>query len=79
MYLGGSPLHPSGTATTLRMKGGKTVITDGPFAETKEQVGGYSLIEAENLDEAIAIVRRHPLLRAGVSVEVGPVREGPPQ
>lgn len=51
----GAPLHPTSTATTLRLRDGKRLITDGPFAETREQLGGYSIIEAENLDEAIAI------------------------
>ena len=53
--LDGAPLHPTTTATTLRVKGGKRLVTDGPFAETREQLGGYTIIEADNLDEAIAI------------------------
>jgi hypothetical protein len=53
--LDGAPLHPTTTATTIRVKAGKRLITDGPFAETREQLGGYTLIEADNLDEAIAI------------------------
>ena len=53
--LDGAPLHPTTTATTVRVKAGKRLITDGPFAETREQLGGYTLIEADNLDEAIAI------------------------
>ena len=79
VYLGGDPLHTTNTATTVRMKNGQTLVTDGPFAETKEQLGGYSLIEAENLDEAIAIASRNPLLRGGLSIEVRPIRVGPPQ
>jgi hypothetical protein len=53
--LDGAPLHPTSTATTVRMKQGKRLVTDGPFAETREQLGGYTLIEADNLDEAIEI------------------------
>jgi hypothetical protein len=53
--LAGAPLEPTTTATTLRVRDGKRVVTDGPFAETREQLGGYSIIEADNLDEAIAI------------------------
>jgi hypothetical protein len=79
LYEGGEPLQPTTTATTVRMKNGKTVMTDGPFAETKEQLGGYSIVEAKNLDEVLAIVAQHPLLRGGLSIEVRPIREGPPQ
>src|SRR5207244_3550205 len=78
VYLAGDPLHTTSTATTVRMKHGKTLITDGPFAETKEQLGGYSIIEAENLDEALAVAARNPLLRGGLSIEVRPIRVGPP-
>jgi hypothetical protein len=53
--LDGAPLHPTATATTLRLRDGKRLITDGPFAETREQLGGYTIIEADNLDDAIAI------------------------
>lgn len=53
--LAGAPLHPTTTATTLRIQGGKRLLTDGPFAETREQLGGYSILEADNLDDAIAI------------------------
>lgn len=53
--LAGAPLEPTSTATTIRVKDGKRVLTDGPFAETREQLGGYTIIEADNLDEAIAI------------------------
>lgn len=53
--LGGAPLHATTTATTVRLKGGKRLVTDGPFAETREQLGGYTIIEAANLDEAIEI------------------------
>ena len=78
VYLAGEPLQDTNTATTVRMKNGKTVMTDGPFAETKEQLGGYSIVEAKDLDEVIAFVTRHPLLRGGLSIEVRPIREGPP-
>jgi len=71
-------LEPTSTATTVRMKNGKTVTTDGPFAETKEQLAGYSIVEAENLDEVIAVATGHPLVRAGLSIEVRPIRVGPP-
>jgi hypothetical protein len=77
VYQGGDPLEPTSTATTVRMKGGKTVMTDSPFAETKEQLGGYSIVEAKDLDEVLAIVARHPLVRAGLSIEVRPIRVGP--
>jgi hypothetical protein len=76
-YLAGSPLHPPTTATTVRVREGKRLLTDGPFAETREHLGGYMLIDVENLDEAIAIAARGPVARVG-SVEVRPVREGPP-
>src|SRR4030095_461121 len=59
----GAPLEMSNTATTVRMERGKAVITDGPFAETKEQVGGYSIVEAKDLDEGLGIVTPHPFLR----------------
>jgi hypothetical protein len=78
-YQGGEPLEPTRTATTVRMKGGKAVMTDGPFAETKEQLAGYTILEAKDLDEALAFVARHPLVRAGFSVEVRPIRVGPPK
>jgi len=79
VYLGGNPLEPIGTATTVRMKDGKAVLTDGPFAETKEQLGGYTMVEARDLDEALAFATRHPLVKAGLSIEVRPVRVGPPK
>jgi hypothetical protein len=76
-YLGGSPLRPSSTATTVRVRGGKRLVTDGPFAETREQLGGYIIVDVKNLDEAIAIAARSPVAVVG-SVEVRPLREGPP-
>jgi hypothetical protein len=69
----GDALQPTSTATTVRVRDGKTLTTDGPFAETREQLGGYYLVEAKNLDEAIAIAARIPSVRAG-SVEVRPVQ-----
>ena len=65
-------LQPVTTASTVRVRNGKTTTTDGPFAETREQLGGYYLVEAKNLDEAIAIAARIPSARIG-SVEVRPV------
>ncbi|HWN89982.1 MAG TPA: YciI family protein [Verrucomicrobiae bacterium] len=79
VYHGGNPLEHVSTATTVRMKHGKPVITDGPFAETKEALGGYSIVEAKDLDEMLEMVKRHPLVRAGLSIEVRPIREGPPR
>ena len=69
----GDALQPTRTATTVRVRDGKTVTTDGPFAETKEQLGGYYLVEAKDLDEAIRIAARIPNARDG-SIEVRPVR-----
>ena len=79
VYEGGEPLELGNTATTVRMKDGKAVVTDGPFAETKETLGGYSIVDAKDLDEVLAIVRRHPLLKGGLSIEVRPIRTGPPR
>jgi len=72
-YLAGAKLGPSSTTTTVRVKKGKPAITDGPFAETKEQIGGYHLVECRGLDEAIAIALRIPTLPAGGTIEVRPV------
>jgi hypothetical protein len=72
----GEPLEPTSTATTVRVKDGKVVRTDGPFAETREQLGGYYVIEAKDLDEAAAIAARLPAARTG-SVEVRPVMKLP--
>jgi hypothetical protein len=71
-YIGGNRLHPTSKATTVRVQNGKTLVTDGPFAETKEQLGGYYLIEAADLDEATAIAARVPAARVG-SIEVRPI------
>jgi hypothetical protein len=76
-YLGGSPLHPSSSATTVRVRNGKRLVTDGPFAETREQLGGYMLIDVKDLDEALAIAARTSLAATG-AVEIRPVREGRP-
>jgi hypothetical protein len=73
-FLGASPLHPVATATSVRVRDGKRLVTDGPFAETREQLGGYFLIQAEHLDEAIDIAGRIPGARKG-TVEVRPVIE----
>jgi hypothetical protein len=73
-YLGSSPLHPIATATCVRVRQGKRQVTDGPFAETREQLGGYFLIDAANLDEAIDIAGRVPAAKKG-TVEVRPVVE----
>jgi hypothetical protein len=70
--VGGNRLHPVAKATTVRVRDGKTAVTDGPFAETKEQLGGYYLIEAADLDEATAIAARIPGARPG-SIEVRPI------
>jgi hypothetical protein len=77
-YLGGHPLYPSSSATSVRVRDGRRLVTDGPFAETREQLGGYMLIEVDDLDAAIAIAARVPLARTA-TVEVRPVREGPPR
>ena len=73
----GDALQPTSTATTVRVREGKTLTTDGPFAETREQLGGYYLIEAKDLDEATKIAARIPTARFG-SIEVRPVMELPP-
>jgi hypothetical protein len=73
-YLGGNALQPTQTATTVRVRNGKLSSTDGPFAETKEQLGGYYLVEAKDLNEAIQIAGRIPSARFG-SIEVRPIQE----
>ncbi len=73
-YRAGDPLEPVSAATTVRMRQGKRMVTDGPFAETKEHLGGYYLVEAKDLDEAIGIAARIPSARFG-AVEVRPVRK----
>ncbi|MET0556494.1 MAG: YciI family protein [Vicinamibacteria bacterium] len=71
-HLGGEALQPVATATTVRVKDGKTVSTDGPFAETREQLGGFYLVEAKDLDEATALAARIPAARTGC-IEVRPI------
>jgi len=76
-YVGGSALQPVSDATTVRVKNGKTVTTDGPFAETREQLGGFFLVEAKDLDEAIKLAAGIPAARTG-SIEVRPIMPTPP-
>src|SRR5262249_13319321 len=73
-YLGAAPLHPVSTATSVRIRDGKQLVTDGPFAETREQLGGFFMIDAKNLDDAISIAARIPGARVG-TVEIRPVIE----
>jgi hypothetical protein len=71
-YIGGNALQPVSTATSVKVRDGKVITTDGPFAETREQLGGYYLIEAANLDEAISIGARIPDAKNG-TIEVRPI------
>jgi hypothetical protein len=73
-YLAAAPLHPTSTATSVRVREGKRLVTDGPFAETREQLGGYFLIDAGDLDQAIAVAARIPMARQG-TVEIRPIVE----
>ena len=73
-FVTGSQLQPISTATSVRVRDGKELVTDGPFAETHEQLGGYFLIEAENLDEATSIAARIPSAKTG-TIEVRPLVE----
>ena len=73
-FLAAAPLYPTSTATSVRVREGKQIVTDGPFAETHEQLGGYFLVYARDLDEAIAIAARIPVARMGI-VEIRPVQE----
>jgi hypothetical protein len=75
-YVSAAPLKATSAATSVRVRDGKRVVTDGPFAETREQLGGYYLVEAKDLDEAIAIAARIPSARFG-TIEVRPVQELP--
>ncbi len=75
-YLAASPLHPTSTATSVRPRDGKRLVTDGPFAETREQLGGFFLIDASDLDDAINIASRIPGGRFG-TIEIRPVIEIP--
>jgi hypothetical protein len=73
-YISANPLQPVATATSLRVREGKRLVTDGPFAETREQLGGYFLIDAKDLDEALSVAARIPGARKG-TVEVRPIVE----
>lgn len=73
-YLAASPLHPVATATSVRVRSGKRLVTDGPFAETREALGGYYLIDARDLDEAMSIAERIPGAKYG-TIEIRPVLE----
>jgi hypothetical protein len=73
-FLGAAPLHPTSTATSVRIREGRRLVTDGPFAETREQLGGFFMIEAPDLDAAMGIAARIPMARRG-TVEVRPVIE----
>ena len=75
-YVAGSQLQPMSAATSVRVRAGKRLLTDGPFAETREQLGGYYLIDAKDLDEALAIAARIPSARLG-TIEVRPLVEVP--
>ncbi|MGH8593032.1 MAG: YciI family protein [Gammaproteobacteria bacterium] len=75
-YLAANPLHPTSMASSVRVRDGRRFVTDGPFAETREQLGGYFLIDAKDRDEAIDIAARIPMARKG-AVEVRPVIEIP--
>ncbi|HEY2588185.1 MAG TPA: YciI family protein [Tepidisphaeraceae bacterium] len=73
-FLGANPLQPVATATSVRIREGRRLVTDGPFAETREQLGGYFLVDVPNLDDAIAVASRIPAARRG-TVEIRPVIE----
>jgi len=73
-YISAGPLHPTATATSVRIRNGKRLITDGPFAETREQLGGYYMIEAPNLDAAMSIAERIPVAKIG-TIEIRPMLE----
>ena len=73
-YLGASPLHPVAAATSVRVRDGRRLVTDGPFAETKEILAGFNLIEAEDMDEAVRIASEFPWAETG-SIEVRPIRD----
>lgn len=77
IFLGANPLHPTTMATSVRVRDGKRLVTDGPFAETREQLGGYFLIDAKDLDDALGVAARIPMARKGGLVEVRPVIEIP--
>lgn len=76
VFRGGDPLHPVTTATTVRVRGGDTLITDGPYAETHEELGGYYIVDCDGLDEALELAALCPMAEVG-SVEVRPIAEVP--
>jgi hypothetical protein len=73
-YVASGPLHPVSTATSVRVRNGKRLVTDGPFAETREQLGGYYIIDARDLDEAMSIAERVPPAKVG-TIEIRPLLE----
>jgi hypothetical protein len=73
-YVSASPLHPVATATSVRVREGRRLVTDGPFAETREQLGGYYVVDAKDLDEALAIAERIPPAKYG-TIEIRPIME----
>lgn len=75
-FVAASPLHPISTATSVRLRDGKRLVTDGPFAETREQLGGFYIVDARDLDEAIGIAQRIPVATVG-TIEVRPLLEIP--
>lgn len=75
-FIAASPLHPVSTATSVRVREGRRLVTDGPFAETREQLGGFYLVEAQDIDEAIAIAERIPVATVG-TIEIRPLLEIP--
>src|SRR5215813_14087913 len=74
-YVAGHPLHPSSSATSVRVRDGKRLVTDGPYAEAREQLGGYMIIDVKDLDEALGVAARIPLARTS-TIEIRPVRDG---
>lgn len=76
-FLGGAPLHPTSSARTVRLRDGKALVTDGPFAETREQIGGYTLIDAQDANEAAGIAARFLGTRSPAIIEIRPVAEVP--
>jgi hypothetical protein len=72
-FIAGAGLQPAETATSVRVIGGRTLMTDGPFADTKEVLGGFCLVEAANLDEVVELAARIPAIRMGGAVEIRPV------
>jgi hypothetical protein len=74
-FLAGAPLHPTSTATTVRLRGGKRLVTDGPFTETREQIGGYTVVDANDLDEAISIAADFLGTRSPSIIEIRPIAE----